>query len=112
MMVLAGDSAGHVSDDHSDVNSVHILLTSAPSLSLAMQILACAPQECMDTGCTNYMFSKIGIRTCGIDTNAAVGTVFLIQFKASVAHLFRALQLSCPHPGEPQLLVSCQHALI
>lgn len=63
-----------------------------------MQILACAPEECMATGCTNYMFAKIGIRTCGIDANAAVGTVFIIQFKASIAYPCRVRLLSCTYP--------------
>lgn len=44
------------------------------------QVLICAPESCLDSGCPGYEFSSAGISPCGIDSSASIGTVYKVKF--------------------------------
>eukprot|EP00798_Chlamydomonas_sp_ICE-L_P009233 gene9233-16381_t len=47
---------------------------------LTFKVLACPPADCLDAGCPGHEFINKGIKDCGVDTSADVGTVYTIMF--------------------------------
>eukprot|EP00798_Chlamydomonas_sp_ICE-L_P013353 gene13353-19195_t len=47
---------------------------------LTFKVLACPPADCLDSGCPGHEFINKGIKDCGVDTSADVGTVYTITF--------------------------------
>ncbi|KAL0024068.1 hypothetical protein WJX79_002467 [Trebouxia sp. C0005] len=53
---------------------------SASDGNLTSKILACPPTSCLDLSCPGYLFTEQGIASCAVNTSAAVGTTFAVNF--------------------------------
>ena len=58
-----------------------VVATSALGVDLSAEVLACAPASCEGRRCDGFRFVNAGLRACGIDTSARVGTAFSIVYR-------------------------------
>lgn len=45
-----------------------------------LQVLLCPPAGCFSRGCVGHRFTDKQPAACGLDTNAPIGTTFVLQF--------------------------------
>jgi zinc transporter 1/2/3 len=69
----------------SDPDGITASSGATSSLDLAAAVVVCPPAACLSIGCSpavlrRHYFAAKGLAGCGIDTAAAVGTRFTVDF--------------------------------